>query len=226
MEQIARDLPTRAGISTSYGHAWKKLWVYFLPLALVTLVVGLAESPNSVWQESDSDRSLYTLFLYLIATVYSLLLLPVLKYGAALVYVKAMRDEKPQLETFMKGFRENYFNIVLAHLIRTALIILGLVFFIVPGIILACRLVFVPYLVMDKNLDPMAAIEKSWDLTRNQGWRVFGMALLAIPIFILGLLCFLVGAFIAVMWISAAFASLYEILNMQDLKKNDPYLVS
>ena len=224
MEQLSKNSTIDIGIRSSYSHGWKQLWVYFLPLALVTLAVAIAESPSSVFRESDTERSLYTLFLYLIAMVYSLLILPVIKYGAALVYVKAMRNEKPDIETFMQGFRENYFNIILAHLIKVALVILGFVFFIIPGIILACRLVFVSYLVMDKNLDPIAAIEKSWDMTRGQGWRVFGMALLAIPIFFLGVLCFLVGAFVSVMWISAAFASLYEAINIQERHYDDPYL--
>lgn len=224
MDNLSKDIPTRIGVSTSYSYAWKKLWIYFLPLALVTLIVVIAESPTSVFRESYTDRSLYTLFLQLITMVYGLLILPVIKYGADLVYVKAMRNEKPQIETFIQGFRENYFNIVLANLIKVALIILGFVFFIIPGIILACRLVFVSYLVLDKNLDPIAAIEKSWDMTRGHGWKVFGMGLLAIPIFMLGLLCFLVGAFVAVMWISAAFALLYEVINVQERDNNDPYL--
>ena len=32
---------------------------------------------------------------------------------------------------------------------------------------------------MDKGLDPVAAIEKSWYMTRGHGWRIFGMYLLS-----------------------------------------------
>jgi hypothetical protein len=33
--------------------------------------------------------------------------------------------------------------------------------FVIPGIYVACRLVFVSYLVMDEGLDPITAVEAS-----------------------------------------------------------------
>ena len=93
---------------------------------------------------------------------------------------------------------------------------IGIVLFLIPGIIFACRLAFVPYLVMDKGLDPVAAIEKSWFMTRGHGWRIFGMFLLAIPMFFLGLLLIVVGAYFALMWVSAAFASLYYAVDLEE----------
>ena len=69
---------------------------------------------------------------------------------------------------------------------------------------------------MDKGLDPVAAIEKSWFMTRGHGWRIFGMFLLAIPMFLIGLLLIAVGAYFALMWVSAAFASLYYAVDLQD----------
>ena len=83
---------------------------------------------------------------------------------------------------------------MLANLLVFAICGIGFVLLIVPGIIFACRLSFVPYLVMDKGLDPVAAIEKSWFMTRGHGWRIFGMYLLSILLFIVGFMLFIVGA--------------------------------
>lgn len=47
-------------------------------------------------------------------------------------------------------------------------------------------------------------------MTRGHGWTIFGMGVLAILIVIGGLLALIVGVFVAVMWISAAFAVLYH----------------
>ena len=47
-------------------------------------------------------------------------------------------------------------------------------------------------------------------MTRGHGWQIFWMALLAIPIVLLGLLMIIVGVFLAAMWISAAFAVIYH----------------
>ena len=108
------------------------------------------------------------------------------------------------------GFKDNYLNIVLANLLVFAIVGLGLVFLIVPGIIFLCRLAFVPYLVMDKKLEPVAAVEKSWSMTRGHGWIV-----------ILGLICLIVGVFFAAMWITTAFAAYYHAVDQEEQKKLD-----
>jgi uncharacterized membrane protein len=90
---------------------------------------------------------------------------------------------------------------------------IGFVLFIIPGVIFACRLAFVPYLVMDKGLDPVAAIEKSWFMTRGHGWRIFGMYLLAFVLVVLGFVALLIGALFAIMWVGCAFASLYHAID-------------
>ena len=121
---------------------------------------------------------------------------------------KRIRNENLDFKEIFTGFK-NYVNIVLAHLLATALIILGFVFFLIPGFILAARLVFVPYLVMDRNLDPIKAVEKSWQMTYGHGWKIFGMGVISFFLIILGFVLMFVGIFFAAMWIGTAFASLY-----------------
>ena len=96
---------------------------------------------------------------------------------------------------------------------------------IIPGIIILCRLVFVPFLVMDKDLEPMKAVEKSWQMTKGHGWTVFFMAILSFFIAIAGLIVFFVGILISITWIHAAFASLYQaVLNEDDDNNPIPIL--
>lgn len=102
---------------------------------------------------------------------------------------------------------------------------IGIFLFVVPGIILACRFAFVPYLVMDKNLDPVKAVGESWRLTRGYGWRIFGLGLLSILIFIAGLVVMVVGVLISMMWVHAAFAAMYQAVleergEYQEIAKN------
>ena len=83
---------------------------------------------------------------------------------------------------------------------------------IIPGIVFLCRLAFVPYLVVDKGYDAIVAVQESWKMTRGHGWRIFGMALLAIPIVIAGFIALGIGVVFSAMWISMAFAALYAIV--------------
>jgi len=148
--------------------------------------------------------------LGLIALMYALLVMPVFRFGAKMMFLEAVRKQTPDFDNLISGFRKNYLNIVLANLLVAALIGIGIVCLIIPGIIIACRLVFTPYLVMDRGLDPIKAAEESWRLTRGHGWTIFLMGLMTFFICIAGLICLFFGVFISVMWIKSAFASLYH----------------
>jgi len=63
---------------------------------------------------------------------------------------------------------------------------------------------------MDKQMDPIRAIEESWRLTRGYGWTIFGLGIVSFFIGILGLAMLIVGIFPAIVLINAAFASLYQ----------------
>lgn len=219
MEIINDDKNPEASISGSYGYGWQQMKKHFLYFFLILLILAIAESPASMASESELQNSPLIIILQIISAAYALLLLPVFTYGGDLLYLRGIRNEEVDLSELFVGFREKYVHIVLANLLKFAIIGMGFVLLIIPGIILACRLVFVSFLVMDKGLDPIAAVEKSWQMTKGHGWKIFGMGLLAIPVFIAGILCFIVGAFVAVMWIFAAFTALYHALDLEDKKR-------
>tara|TARA_A100000171_G_scaffold39753_1_gene39636 strand:+ start:1303 stop:2034 length:732 start_codon:yes stop_codon:yes gene_type:complete len=225
MEIIKEERKPEATITGSYGYGWQQMWKHFLYLFLVLIIVGIAESPTSIVRDSDAENSPGMIILQILAAVYWLLVFSVVKYGGNLMYLRAIRNEKFEISEMFDGFKKNYINIILANLLTFAIIGLGFVLLIVPGIILACRLAFVSYLVMDKNMEPVAAIEKSWEMTKGHGWQIFGMGLLVIPIVIGGLICFIVGIVFSIIWISAAFASMYHAIDLEEMKElNDEFV--
>ena len=225
MEIIKEERKPEATITGSYGYGWQQMWKHFLYLFLVLIIVGIAESPASIVRDSDAENSPGMIILQILAAVYWLLVFSVVKYGGNLMYLRAIRNEKFEISEMFDGFKKNYINIILANLLTFAIIGLGFVLLIVPGIILACRLAFVSYLVMDKNMEPVTAIEKSWEMTKGHGWQIFGMGLLIIPIVIGGLLCFIVGIVFSIIWISAAFASMYHAIDLEEMKElNDEFV--
>jgi uncharacterized membrane protein len=127
-----------------------------------------------------------------------------------MIFVQAVRKIKPDFEYLVKGFMDNYLSIILANLLVIALIVLGMFALIIPGIIIGCRLVFVSYIIMDKKLDPIEAVEMSWKLTKGYGWKIFFMGIISFFIMIFGFIMLFVGLFPALIWISSSFATLYE----------------
>ena len=218
-------------IGGSFGFAWRKMFEKsFLPLLLAVIIVGILSGPSAGanWKMDGIGFDFPMLLLLpvvIFGLAYSFMFLPIIKYGENYLFLKAMRDEEADLKTLFEGFKTKYLNIVLAHLIVTALAIIGFVMLIIPGIIILCRLVFVPFLVMDKDLEPMKAVEKSWQMTKGHGWTVFFMAILSFFIAIAGLIVFFVGILISITWIHAAFASLYQaVLNEDDDNNPIPIL--
>lgn len=204
----------------SYGYAWQQYKKHFLYLFLIGIIVGVANAPTGAIF-GEAGRAAAEPLWQLLAAAYGLLILPVFKFGADLLNLKYMRDESADIGEIFGGFKTNYVNIVLAHLLVVAIVGIGIMFLIVPGIVFACRLAFVPYLVMDKGLEPVAAVEKSWDMTRGRALSVFGVFLVAIPLCFAGLLLLGVGIVFALIWVGAAMASLYHAVDIEDEKRLD-----
>jgi hypothetical protein len=206
----------------SFSYAWRKMFEKaFLPLLLVVIIVGLLNGPGAGvnWKMDHGSYFPWMLLfpVVLFGLAYTFLFLPIIKYGENLIFVKAMRDEEADIKDLFEGFKTKYLNIVLANLIVVALVMIGFVMLIIPGIIILCRLSFVSFLIMDKNLEPMKAVEKSWQMTRGHAWTIFLMGVISIFVFIAGILAFIVGAIISIMWIHAAFATMYQsVLNSND----------
>lgn len=224
------------GFKNSFGTGWDVMKDNFLRLFLVIIIMAIVASPfkllsfnldsaglhgapwNWDWNMKSDFKEIFSLaslgifaiFFALIKVLYAFLIAPVFEYGGKMMFVQVVRKTKPDYEYLIKGFMENYLTIILANLLVIALVVMGFFALFIPGIIIACRLAFVSYIVMDKKLDPIEAVELSWRLTKGHGWTIFFMGLASFFIIIFGLVLMIVGIFPAIIWVSGAFASLYE----------------
>ncbi len=214
MKNVPLFTPPTVNSSLSYG--WEKMKQYFLPLLLVVVVIAVVNAPFDTMEDvlKDNGDALLRkdkILLQILAAAYWLLLLPAFEYGADLMFIQAVRNQELDFKDLLAGFR-NYLNVVLAHLLVTALVGIALIALILPGIFVACRLVFVSYLVIDKGMEPIEAVETSWKMTKNHYWKVLALALTSLLIGLGGLLLLVVGLIPALIWIKASFASLYEAI--------------
>lgn len=234
--ETSNDYRLVPGFGNSFSTGWRVMTDNFLRLFLVILILAIVTSPMKMFNYKFNMNDLHNLpwnighnfgdhfgdlpflgavgvfavFFGFIAMLYSFLVKPVFEYGGSMIFVQAVRKNKPDFEYLIKGFMENYLHIILANLLVFALVVLGLFALIIPGIIIGCRLAFVSYIIMDKKLDPIEAVELSWKLTRGHGWQIFFMGFVSIFIVIFGFCMLIVGIFPAFIWISSSFAALYE----------------
>jgi len=202
----AAAVEPRAG--SCYSHGWGRVWNYFLELLIIVVVMIVAAIPLT-WMSITEEIGTYQGFLLeFFALVYWIMLFAPLTYGLAYAFLRSARSEKLDTKEMLVSFH-NYFNAVLANLLVTIVIGIGIAFLIVPGIILACKLAFVPYLVVDRKLDAIEAFKESWRMTGGHALEIFLIGLLAIPIGIAGFMLLGVGLIVSTMWIGLAFASMY-----------------
>jgi uncharacterized membrane protein len=199
----------RPGAGSCYNHAWDRMWNYFLELLLIIAVMIVAAIPLTWLSITDEVGTYQGFLLEFFALVYWIMLYAPLKYGLAYSFLRAARSEKLDTKDMLAPF-SNYFNAVLANLLVAIVVGIGIVFLVVPGIILACKLAFVPYLVVDRKLDAIEAFKESWRMTGGHAVEIFLIWLLAIPIGIAGVILLGVGLIVSAMWVGLALASMYH----------------
>jgi len=97
-------------------------------------------------------------------------------------------------------------------LIKSFFIILGLLFFVVPGIYLAVRWVFAEILVVDQGMRPLEALRASSAMTAGNRWQLFGLLFVGTLLMILGVFVFVIGLVAAGAVLMFALIKAYEEL--------------
>ena len=193
-------------VGSVYSYAWSLLGRDFVPLLIVGLVawlVGLL--PSSLLNRAGGGASgLGSLYQILVGA-------PVL-YGAAYAFLRAVRGQRPEVADLFVPFQRVYVSAVLANLIVTVIVVIGLILLVIPGIFLGVRLSLVPFIVVDEQLGPFQAIEASWKRTSGHCWSLLGCGVLGVLIIIVGLILLIVGSIPASMLVYLAFAAMYQAL--------------
>ncbi len=207
--------------NSAYHFGWRTMKKYFLDLFLIVLIVGVVLIPVGMINSLDGHNTPGGVLLRIFAVAYWFILFAPIDFGASWIFLKATRGEKFEVKDMFAVFEgeSSFLNVVLANLLQSAIIGIGLALFLVPGIIFACRLAFVRYLVVDRGMDAVTAVKESWRLTQGHGGEIFVMGLLCFPILVVGLVCLGVGVIPALIWIRSGFAAMYFAVSQGEAER-------
>lgn len=195
----------------NYSKGWKLIFAAFTELIVVTILYAVIQIPSSATQQIKPDNFEWVMVpVVMFGIVYGIFISGPIGMSTDWVFLKAVHREKIVIKDMFSVFERNYWNAVVAGLIKGIIIFLGFLMLIIPGIIFACRFAFVNYLIIDEKMEAIEALKTSWAMPKGYGWTIFGMAMLAFLIIIAGLLLCFVGVFISAMWITSSFAVLYH----------------
>ena len=103
----------------------------------------------------------------------------------------------------------HFINYLAALILCSVSILLGFLFFIIPGIYLMTRLIFVQYFVIDKKIIFDAAIKRSWEITKGNELNLLAFLFAMVIVFVLGFLALVIGVVVAIPITQLSTAKLY-----------------
>lgn len=129
--------------------------------------------------------------------------------GICLFSLSIVRNETPHFYQLFEGVN-SFGKSFLAYLCFAVLFIVGIVLFIIPGIVVAMGLSMTFYVMADRpEFSFSECLNESWRITDGYRLKYFGLCLRFIPWYILGALCLGVGVLLVIPWHYSANARFY-----------------
>jgi ABC-type amino acid transport system permease subunit len=143
--------------------------------------------------------------------VVGLLLGYVLLAGLDWMFLRLIRGHPTGFEDAFAGFKSAFVQLMLFSLVSQSLMLVGLLCCVLPGIyLMLIWLIFGPLLVLDKGFDFWPAMEVSRKVVNRHFWKVLLFFLVSLLVLLAGVLCFVVGFFLALPLVTAATVYAYE----------------
>jgi len=167
----------------------KNIWA----ISILTLAI---EFPFILIQNIHYFSSTASEFSNNVSSVFFLVTLVIYPFssGAQIsLYSMILQGAKIDLKKCVSDSLKKLLNLIFASLIYLSFTFLGLLAFIIPGIIIGVRLSFYGFFIVLDDLKPLDALKKSAQVTKEYTWLMAGSlfiigALLIIPLFLIQLM--------------------------------------
>jgi uncharacterized membrane protein len=202
------NMPKKFVISEAVQFGWdttKSNIGFFIGLLIV---VGLIEYvPDTIAAIIEADAPV----LSIIIQIASFVLSAIIVMGVIKICLRFCDGEKGEFSDLFSCY-PLFFKYLVGSILYGLIVAVGLILLIIPGIIWAIKFQFFDYLIVDKGLGPIDALEKSSEITRGVKWDLFLFAILLGIINLMGFLCLLVGLFVTIPITIVAMAFVYREL--------------
>ena len=200
-------------LEEAFGFGWdrtKKFWATMILIGVITMLVSFVfGAVGGYLGEMRGVGEFISFFIILASYVISFWL----SYNSVKMILRMTDGHKVDIkELFYFGDKSanKIWNYFLANIAYVLVILVGLVLLIIPGIYFAFKYMFVPYLVLDKDMGIQDAFKKSADMTDGKIWKLIGVSFLSFGIIVVGLIALLVGVIPAIILITFASAFIYR----------------
>lgn len=180
-------------ISEVFGTSWKhtksQIWVLvglFIGFSILSMIVTLFGMPA---QGSIVGRVIVQIVSLLISCIFML--------GYVKNIFQALDGEEPQFSAYGQQSRK-IITYLIANILFSIAVCIGMVLLIIPGIYLYLRLQFFTAFIVEEDCGIIESLQKSQNMTQGQTLPLFLLLLTMIGTAIVGCILFFVGFFVAV----------------------------
>lgn len=155
------------------------LW-YLVSLAFVSFLVNAESYDISIYilgfvvkQCSWTEGFVYVQRFFMWSIVFHILVLYPFEYGFKHLFRKSIQTDVKYSDLLI-GFKQGYSKVMATLLIRDMIIVIGTVFFVIPGLICNYGFRFVPYLMEDyPEKTTMELLKLSFKMTSKYKFKLF-----------------------------------------------------
>ncbi|SHF24276.1 hypothetical protein SAMN04487965_1721 [Microbulbifer donghaiensis] len=188
------------------GTVWLAIILYIVAFVVVSFVAGMITGYSAFDIEQQANASFGSTILYQILV--NLIAAP-LTAGMMMIGIKIARDEKTSATEVFAHF-DKLLPLVVANIIMSILVTIGIFLLVLPGIYLAVAYMLTLPLIVDKNLGPWQALETSRKAITKHWFAFFGFLIVALLLYVAGALPLLIGLIWVLPLLAIAFGVVYR----------------
>jgi uncharacterized membrane protein len=172
-------------VGDAVGYGWTAYWKNVGPMVVITLIIFAVHVAFGLLGEAV-DSVVARVFFQIAAWLIGLFL----ALGLFRVALEVTRGVQPEIGDLFKT--DGYGPYIVASILFTIGFVIGLLLFVIPGIIFAVVFGFYGFVAAERgnDADAFETLQRAAEITRGHRWQLFGLAIVLFLINLLGaLLC-------------------------------------
>ncbi len=179
---------------------------FFIVLALISFAITMI--PGIFAEATKKSMPLVSGLISLASNILSLLIYP----GMIRIYLDFCDGKKGRFEDLL-AYPQLFFRYLGASILMGLAVVGGFICLIIPGLILAVKMQFFGYLIVDKDTKAIDSLKQSYAMTKGLWGELIIFGFLLGLINIAGALCLLIGLFATIPTTALAMAYVYRKLS-------------
>lgn len=183
-------------------EAWKKRWAFLIGIVLFSMILPLIPQLilAAISETADLAKFVLSIIHFVLAIIASM--------GFWTIAIKAARQEPYSFSDFFSTVHL-FPSFLWAQILFLLVVAVGLVLFIIPGIIFALKFCLYPFFVLDRSFKGIESLKASNQAVYGKKWDLLVFMIVVLLLDLLGLLVLGIGLLITVPVTTIAWAHVY-----------------